>query len=171
MVNSSDPWTWSEAEVGLILGDNLIAVTATDNDGHTSVADPLTVAYVDGNCPTKTVSSPTWWDPDATAEVYPAISSVVTQDIKKFLRFYYGSATVTVTNSCGAGVSGAKVTGHFTGRFSDDPMAEQTGVTDADGKVTFRTSGFARLPDYGFEVTEVSATGMVWDEEIVEVTP
>ena len=84
LANSTDPWTWSAAEVGLILGDNLIAVTATDNDGHSSVADPLTVAYVDNTCPTKTISSPTYRDPDATAEVYPAISSVVTQDIKKF---------------------------------------------------------------------------------------
>ena len=70
----------------------------------------------------------------------------------------YGCATVTVTDNLGGPVSGATVTGHFTGDFSD----ACTDQTDQNGRVEFMTDLDKKRPSFGFEVDSVTHPDLTW---------
>ncbi|MFC1844626.1 S8 family serine peptidase [Thermodesulfobacteriota bacterium] len=65
----------------------------------------------------------------------------------------FGQATVTVIDNCGNPVSGAEVTGHFTGDFSGEPA--QTVTSDQYGQAVFTTTGEFKKPVFSFVVDNV----------------
>ena len=64
----------------------------------------------------------------------------------------YGRASVTIYDNCGDPVSGASVTGAFTGSFNETLSA----ATDASGVAVLTTTAQAKLPHFTFCVDDVS---------------
>jgi serine protease len=73
-----------------------------------------------------------------------------------------GLATVTIVDSGNAGVSGASVSGHWSGATSDS----DTGLTDSTGRVTLRSDNVKRASQsttFTFTVDNVSLAGWSYD--------
>ena len=70
-----------------------------------------------------------------------------------------GVAIVTVVNNLGAPVVGAAVTVQFTGQFND----RLSGVTGANGTVTFTTATALRQPTFSACVVSLTAAALTWD--------
>jgi hypothetical protein len=73
--------------------------------------------------------------------------------------FYYGQATVWIKDDGGADVSGALVTGEWTGAVTETAM----GTTGGDGTVFFESSRVNGGGTYTFTVTDVSKSGYVYN--------
>jgi hypothetical protein len=65
---------------------------------------------------------------------------------------YFGRATVWIKTEDGANVSGAMVTGDWSGAVSETVM----GSTGSDGKVTLESSAVKNGGTFTFTVTDVS---------------
>jgi len=65
-----------------------------------------------------------------------------------------GRATVVIVDENGDPVSGATVTGTFTG----DITATESGTTDSNGEVTLQTNAFSGVTTFGFCVDSVSGS-------------
>jgi PKD repeat protein len=78
-----------------------------------------------------------------------------------------GVATVTIVDQTDAPVSGATVTGDFTGPTS----GTKSGTTDADGHAILRSKAIKNpVGDWCFEVTDVSLPGATYDPSANVVT-
>jgi len=72
---------------------------------------------------------------------------------------YYARATVWIKNSSGANISGATVTGQWSGAVS----GASSGATGADGKVILQSPNKKNGGTFNFCVTNVVATGYTYD--------
>jgi hypothetical protein len=72
---------------------------------------------------------------------------------------YYAKATVWIKNDSGASVSGATVTGAWSGAVS----GTSSGTTGADGKVTLQSPTKKNGGTFNFCVTNVVASGYTYD--------
>jgi hypothetical protein len=72
---------------------------------------------------------------------------------------YFGRATVWIKTEDGANVSGAVVTGDWSGAVSETSM----GSTGSDGKVTLESSTVKNGGTFTFTVTDVSKSGYVYN--------
>ena len=71
----------------------------------------------------------------------------------------YAQATVSIQRSNGAPVAGATVTGTWSGLVS----GSASGVTDADGRVAFKSKRVAKKSGtITFRVTNVTASGLTY---------
>jgi len=68
----------------------------------------------------------------------------------------YGIATITVLDESGNPVSGAFVSGYFTGEFTDDFTDVGAIETNVDGQAVFRTSDDLKKPIFRFVVKSVA---------------
>jgi len=76
--------------------------------------------------------------------------------------FTYASATVTIVDATGKPVSGAKVSGHWSGATSDT----DSGVTSSSGQVTLQSNWVVRPPSgttFTFIVDNVVLSGWIYD--------
>jgi hypothetical protein len=71
----------------------------------------------------------------------------------------YGVATVTIVDAAGQPVSGATVSGTFTGSYNESGSA----VTGANGVAVIQTAAKAKNPAFTFTVTGVTASGYTYD--------
>lgn len=79
------------------------------------------------------------------------VDSIVTDTVRGDKGQVYGRATVKILDNCGNPVSGATVTGSFTGDFNE----QTTGATNESGIVVFQTSAQMKKPSFGFIVEDV----------------
>ncbi len=95
---------------------------------------------------------------DDTPVVLPTsmfVSNLTTGSVSANGNRRRGTATVTVTNDQGDPVSGASVSGDFSGTFTQSV----SGTTNGSGQVTFTTSGKQRgTPTVNFCVSDVSGS-------------
>jgi len=103
-------------------GTYSVTLTVTDNDGATDLT-PQNVSVSSGGDPTSL-----------------HVQSVVTGTENAGGGNKRGTATITIHDDLGAPVSGANVTGTFSGTFSET-VSDQTGP---DGTVTLKTTGTAK---------------------------
>jgi hypothetical protein len=75
---------------------------------------------------------------------------------------YYAKATVWIKNDTGGDVSGATVTGAWTGAVSGN----SSGTTGTDGKVTLQSPGTKTGGVFNFCVTNVVASGYIYDSSM-----
>ncbi|HEY5621189.1 MAG TPA: hypothetical protein VIR77_01170, partial [Pontiella sp.] len=71
----------------------------------------------------------------------------------------YGVATVTILDAYNVPVSGATVSGTFTGSFSESGSA----VTDGSGVAVIQTLAKTKNPSFTFTVDSVTASGYTYD--------
>lgn len=91
---------------------------------------------------------------------------IVTREALNGNRFR-GVATVTILDDLGAAVSGATVSGDFTGPNSNS----KSGTTDGSGQATINSNGQKNpVGEWCFEVTNVSLTGATYDSASNVVT-
>lgn len=102
-----------------LAGDYTVTLTVTDDQAATDVASTVVSVSTGGG--------------EATLSV---VSSVVTGTQSAGKGKKYGLATVTILDDLGAPLSGATVTGNFTGTWNESASA----VTDANGVATMLTS-------------------------------
>jgi hypothetical protein len=121
------------------LGDWTFTVRVTDAENRSVTSGALSISVVD----TPVASS-----------MSATISLSTTGGRNKS-----GVATVTVLDDLGNAVVGAEVTLQFTGQFND----LLTGVTGANGSVTFTTADALRRPRFSACVIAVASTGLTWD--------
>lgn len=105
-------------------GTNTLTAVATDNAGATTTSTSVSV--------TGTTQSGT-----ATTMF---VSSVVTGTANAGGGKKYGTATVTIINNLGNAVSGAVVSGTFSGTFNE----AASGTTNSNGQVTLQTTASAK---------------------------
>ena len=74
----------------------------------------------------------------------------------------FGIATVWIKDASGNDVSGATVSGDWTGLVSNP----SSGITGADGKVTLESSKTKSSGTFTFCVTGVTATGLTYDDTL-----
>ncbi|MBN1900502.1 M23 family metallopeptidase [Candidatus Sumerlaeota bacterium] len=75
---------------------------------------------------------------------------------------YFGIAAIWIKNDSGADVSGAKVTGEWSGAVS----GTSSGITGADGKVALQSSKKKNGGTFTFCVTNVEAAGYIYDSNM-----
>jgi beta-glucanase (GH16 family) len=108
------------------LGTHTLTAVATDNQGASTTSAPVTVTGTsDGGGGTATA-------------LY--VSSVVTGTVNIGSGNKRGTATVTILNDLNDPVSGAVVSGTFSGTFNESA----SGTTNSNGQVTMQTNGFAK---------------------------
>lgn len=119
-VDASSPFStnWT---IGL--GTYNITAVATDNESSSTTSSIISVT---GNSATQ------------NTDMYVSSISTGTQNAGKGRK--YGLATITVLDGTGTAVSGATVTGTFSGTFNETVI----GVTESDGRVTLLTSATAK---------------------------
>jgi hypothetical protein len=66
----------------------------------------------------------------------------------------FGEVTITIFDNCGNPVSGASVTGNFTGDFNE----MSTGATGSNGIAVLTTATDVKKPSYQFCVNSVNGT-------------
>ena len=91
-----------------------------------------------------------------------SVASISTDTIRGPAGTSYGQAIVAIVDNCGNPVSGASLTGYFTGDFDNE--GEKTSPTDSNGEAVFATSTYVKKPSFGFEVSNVIAAGMVYQQ-------
>ncbi len=135
--------TWSTAAASI--GAHLLRAQASVVSGETNLAN---------NVATTTVS------------IIPPGQSMhvasIGMGLKRAGRNTSALATVTVANSGGAAVSGATVSGHWSGATSDS----DTGVANSAGQVTLQSNNVKRAPSgttFTFTVDSVSLAGWSYD--------
>jgi len=79
------------------------------------------------------------------------VESIVCDTLKGDKGARYGQVTVTIYDNCGNAVSGADVTGTFTGDFNE----QLTGTTDGTGAAVITTTTQVKRPSYTFCVDNV----------------
>lgn len=125
-------------------GDYQVTLTVTDNDGATGSSVQI-ASVSDGS------------SQEATTVV---VSSVTTGTTSAGKGKKYGTASVTVLDDLGQPVSGATVTGNFSGSFNESG----SGVTGSDGVANIMTtttqSGGVTVD---FCVTDVTGTALPFD--------
>lgn len=125
-------------------GDYTVALTVTDNDGAT-----------DSQSQVVTVTAPSTGDPTSLH-----VQSIVTGTASAGKGSKNGTATVTIHDDQENPVANATVSGTFSGTFSESV----SGVTGADGTVTFTTSASAKGGvTVDFCVDNVSHGTLVYD--------
>jgi len=105
-------------------GTNSLTAVATDNAGATTTSSAVSV--------TGTTTSGT------ATTMY--VSSIVTGTASASAGSKRGTATVTIFNNLGNPVSGATVSGNFSGTFTQSV----SGTTNTSGQVSFQTTGTAK---------------------------
>ena len=89
-----------------------------------------------------------------------SISSIVVTTVNAGGGNKRGQATVTVLSDCGSPVSGATVTGNFTGSITQSSVSA---VTNSAGVATLQTSGTAKgKANISFCATDVAASGLTY---------
>jgi beta-glucanase (GH16 family) len=133
-IDQSEPYT---ANWTVLLGTQSISAVATDNEGASTTSSAVTITGTTGG-------------EDAA---YLFVSEVVTGTINAGGGSRFGFATVTVRDNLNNPISGATVSGKFSGSFSESV----SGTTGPDGKVTFQTGSTARgSVTVGFCVSNVN---------------
>jgi len=87
------------------------------------------------------------------------IESIIAGTARKRGRRKYGKVTVTILDEYGSPVSGANVTGTFTGDYNETI----TGTTGTNGKAVITTSAYVRRPSYTFCVDDLSHGTLTYD--------
>ena len=108
----------------------------------------------------------TGWSSEESATTYPGcgaatmhVGSIVCDTLRASRGMKYGRVTVTIYDNCGALVSGASVTGTFTGDF-DETLAE---MTNGSGVAVLTTTTQAKKASYAFCVDDVSHVALAYD--------
>jgi hypothetical protein len=130
----------SFSTTSLSLGTHTITADVTDSNGG-SGSDSISIEIT---------------EPAANSV---RVASVVTSTVNASKGQKYGVATVTIVDNTGP-VEGYDVSGHFGTPF--DGEGTKTEKTDANGVVTFQTSGTAKGPTVTFCVSDVSG-GLAYD--------
>jgi hypothetical protein len=103
----------------------------------------------------------TGWSAEASATTTSNVMYV--QDIAMSYRkqgvTYYGRATVWIRSEDGANISGAIVSGTWSGAVSGTSM----GTTGSDGKIMLESSGKKNGGTFTFTVTNVTKAGYIYD--------
>ena len=89
-----------------------------------------------------------------------SVGSTTISTIKGPAGTSYGKAVVLIADNCGNPVAGASVTGNFTGDFNNETT--QIKETNSNGEAVFLTTTYVKKPSFGFVVSNVIATGMVY---------
>lgn len=136
-------FVWETASASI--GDHLLRAEASAVSGETNLAN---------NAGTTTVSI---IPPGQMMHVAGIDMALKTAGINTA-----GLATVTTVDAGGAPLSGASVSGHWSGATSDS----DTGLTDGAGQVTLQSSNVKRAPHgttFTFTVDDVSLAGWSYD--------
>ncbi|MCG8346727.1 MAG: Ig-like domain-containing protein [Chloroflexales bacterium] len=106
--------------------------------------------------------TPTATNTPAPGDTVMYVSDIAMQG-QRFGRFRRALATVTILDSDGNPVSGATVSGSWSGDYNATP----SGTTNANGQVTF-ASRFVRTADatFTFTVDNVTASGLAYDPDL-----
>jgi len=133
-------------------GNNSITLDAQASTPAASavIADAVRFVLSAGPTPTPT-PTPT---PSGKVYVYD-----ITMSSGKSGTNYYAKATVWIKNESGANVSGATVTGQWSGAVS----GPSSGATGADGKVILQSPNKKNGGTFNFCVTSVVASGYTYD--------
>jgi alkaline phosphatase len=101
------------------------------------------------------------WSFTTAAECIPAAIHVdsIVPGVVRFGSSYKGSVRVTVLDNCGSAVSGATVTGAFTGTYNETVSA----ATGSDGVAVLVTTGTSKKPSYTITVTDISHPTLAYD--------
>jgi beta-glucanase (GH16 family) len=120
-IDAASPFAvnWSVTE-----GSQTITATATDNEGASTTSSEVLISGTS--------------DSGSATAIY--VSEVITGTGNAGGGSKYGTATVTILDNLNNPVSGATVSGTFSGTFSESV----SGTTTSDGTVSFQTSATAR---------------------------
>ncbi len=83
------------------------------------------------------------------------VSDILVVRVNDGQGFKHGQATVTIVDNNGAAVSGATVTGDFSGKTNESGLS---GVTNGSGQVTFNSASVKGGGEWCFEVTNVTGS-------------
>ncbi len=137
---------------GAALGDHLLEAGVSVVAGETNISDnskSLSVTVTD------VIGEP---------EIHVAAIDMALQISNRRSSTTTATATVTVVDSGGAPVSGATVSGYWSGATSDS----DSGTTDTAGQVTLSSDGVRRPASgttFTFTVTDVSAAGYLYNPD------
>ena len=120
-----------------------VVLTVTDNDGLTGTDTMLLAAAGSCDCVASTMH----------------IQSIIAGIAPASKNWKYGQVTVTIFDDCGIPVSGAEVTGTFTGDF-DETL---TITTNNNGVAVITTSTQAKKPSYTFCMIDVTHSSLTYD--------
>jgi len=120
-----------------------VALTVTDNDGLTGTDTMLLAAAGPCGCDASTMH----------------IQSIIAGIAPASKNWKYGQVAITVFDDCGNSVSGANVTGTFTGDYNETI----TGTTGPNGAAVITTSEYVKKPSYTFCVDDVSHGTLTYD--------
>lgn len=126
-----------------------------DPDTTTLLPQQMVVDYV------RVYQDPDQTPPPATEAVAVMVSSI-DASTRRVKGKEAGDVRVTVLDDQGAPVSGAVVSGTFTGSFAETLQS----VTDTDGVAQFQTSTTTNSPSYDFCVDSVSNTALPYDSSL-----
>jgi len=158
--NGPTSWSWT-------FGDGSGSTVQNPSHVYTAAGSytvSLTVSNADGSDTETKTGYITVTEASSGAAMHVA-AIVVTRVLSG--RKYYGRAVVTVVDEGGAPVSGATVTGLFTGDLTDT----REGVTGTDGTVTLTTAKKTyATTDYCCEVTGVGHATLDYDPNANQVT-
>ncbi|WP_296620778.1 Ig-like domain-containing protein [Marivirga sp.] len=120
-IDTAEPYAanWSVAE-----GTQTITASATDNEGAISTSVEISISGTSGSGTATTIY----------------VSDLITGTGNAGGGSKYGTATVTISDNLGNPVSGALVSGTFSGTFNESVSS----TTGSDGTVLFQTSTTAR---------------------------
>jgi len=122
------------------VGTNSITISIKDAY-HAPIAASANIVVAPAATPTMHVSS-----------IVPSVASAGGPN-------YYGVATVTILNENNQPVSGATVSGTFTGSYSESG----SGVTGANGVAVIQTVNKKKNPSFTFTVNNVTASGYTYN--------
>jgi len=101
------------------------------------------------------------WVPESVIDIPTTchVDSIVLTAVRVSGPNRKGRATVTIKDNTGNPVSGATVTGDFTGDFNET----QSGVTGSDGVAVIETTAAVKNPSFTFCVTNVTHATLTYD--------
>jgi hypothetical protein len=155
---------WHDLYFGTVEGNlTLVSSGQTTTSYNPGGLTESTTYYwrVDEGNSAGTTEGPVWSFTTTGSACTPStisVASIATELLRGSKGQSFGQATVTVLDNCGDPVSGADVTGHFTGDFSD----ERTVASDQNGQAVFTTTNEIKKPVFSFEVTNVVSEGLTW---------
>ncbi len=104
-----------------------------------------------------TAESATTWPGCGAATMH--VGSIVCDTLRGSRGMKYGRVTVTIYDNCGDLVSGAGVTGTFTGDFSE----QLSGTTNSSGVAVITTTTQVKKPSFAFCADDVAYLTLAYD--------